>query len=333
MIQSVVGAWDGVMVGPKNTEVTPAIRSRGFHDFTALPSNIDAIEASMRFADGTHPFVALCGPSGWGKSHLLVSVAEHLNHESSGSAEFVPAVQWARSTLRPEAVEYLVLDDVQDVFTHPRAKHVLRQALGLRVRMKRRTLLAWTTPEPTGRVKSMLPVGRQWTTAEIGEPSIDERELVVRQMASIGGVRLSMPVARLIARHLHGNARSILGAIQRLRIVKRDWNTPSDIIPACGVLGPYLLGHEGWDPRDHVQEAVNRAFTETSTGLRATDISCYLMLHEMGLCEGEVASFLKVSPSTAYVRCRLVRSLIEDERAASLVDACRNAVLCGFEEG
>ena len=42
-----------------------------FNSLAALPSNVEAIEAALMFSAGLNPFVAIVGPSGWGKSHLL----------------------------------------------------------------------------------------------------------------------------------------------------------------------------------------------------------------------------------------------------------------------
>jgi len=311
----------------------PTHPSGGFHTFTALPSNISAIEAVMKFASGTSPFVALSGPSGWGKSHLLLAVEEQLQKEGAKSVELMSALQRSGSAVRQDLPDTLILDDTQDVFTHPRARHTLRQALDHRVRTGRRTLLAWTTNESAKRLRTLLPAGREWATVQIGEPSIDERELVVLQIANESEVSLSRAISRLMARHLNGNGRSIRGAIQRLRLVKSDWSVNRDVIPACSVLSPYLLGHNGWDPRDHVQEAVTRTFSEPTEGLQRNDVSCYLMMHEMGLSETEVAGFLKVPPSKAYGHCRKVRCQLDEGNAIGLIDACRNAVLSGFEEG
>lgn len=302
----------------------------GFESFTALPTNIGAIEATIRFSEGTSPFVAIFGPSGWGKTHLLSAVERKLAETGDDEAVIRSALAWTRSTSRQDLTPVLILDDLQDVFSHPRARHLVRQSIEYRVRTGRRTLVALTTDMPVRKLKSMLPFSGDWLWAEIGEPGIDERQLVVYQIASECQLHLSRPIARLIAKHLNGNGRSIRGAIQRLRLVKRDWSKNLDVIPACGVLSPYLLGHEGWDPRDAVWEAVQRVSTDT---LAKGEILSYLLLDEVGLSEGEVASFLKVSPAKAYQDCTKVRSRCEDAEVKALLDTCRIAVLCGFEEG
>ncbi|MBS1724035.1 MAG: hypothetical protein JSS66_13905 [Armatimonadetes bacterium] len=316
---------------PRLSDAVVGRSSAGFQNLTALPSNISAIEAAMRFVDGTCVFLALSGPSGWGKSHLLVAVTEQLNRAHPGSATVVSALQWLKQSGR-DTVPVLLIDDIQDVMSHPRTKYQFRRKLDLRVRTGRPTLVAWNQAHACKYCRSLLPSSRQWVFANIAEPRSGERELVVLQIASRMGLQLSKPIARLVAKHLHGNGRSISGALQRLRMAKSDWTLDNDVLEACGLLSPYLLGSEGWDPRDQVQEAVSGTLGGSEGGVRPSDVSCYLLLGEMGISESEVADFMRVSPSAVYTRAKNVRTSLSDPQVKTLVDACRNAVLRGFRE-
>lgn len=304
----------------------------GFQSLSTLSSNIDAIETVVRFSEGLHDHVAVFGPSGWGKTHLLHALAELLAKPGSERVSVHAGLQWANSSVRPDLSDPLILDDVQDVLCHPRARHAFRQRLDLRVRTGRRTLLAWSSADGGRRARVVLPSIQHWTLVEIHEPRTSERSQVALQIASVNGLQISQPIATLIARHLHGNGRSILGAVQRLRLVKSNWTAHEDVIPACGVLSPYLLGQNGWDPRDHVHDAVQRVLGNASTRFSKSEICSYLMLDEMGLGETEVATFLRVPPSTAYNRARTVKLAMGDPDLKLLLIACRNAVLSGFGE-
>jgi hypothetical protein len=169
--------------------------------------------------------------------------------------------------------------------------------------------------------------------ATINEPSIGERELVVRQIANNEGLVLAKPVIRLIARHLHGNGRSILGALQRMSLVKSDWSRREEVLPACGILSPYLIGRDGWDARDEVYEAVERTLSQHGLGMRGAvaDVSAFLLLNDVGLSEGEVASFLKESPSKVYTRAARIRQRVEEPMMATMVGKSRDAVVSAFE--
>src|SRR5690349_8406287 len=110
--------------GEGRPRLSDAINGRAItslQTLTALPSNIQAIEAGMRVADGTYPFVAVAGPSGWGKSHLLAAIADQINRARADAAIVVSALQWLKYPHRAEALGDLLVDDVQDVLGQPRA--------------------------------------------------------------------------------------------------------------------------------------------------------------------------------------------------------------------
>lgn len=304
----------------------------GFQSLCALPSNIDAIEAAMRFTEGVHDHVAVFGPSGWGKSHILHAVVDQAVQAGGTRPVLASSLQWASSSQRADTCEVLILDDVQDVLCHPRARHSFRQRLDLRVRTGRKTLLAWSSSEGSRKARTALPSLQHWVLAEIEKPKTSERTQVALQIAGMNSLLISRSIATLMARHLHGNGRSILGAVQRLRLVKSNWMAREDVIPACGVLSPYLLGQNGWDPRDHVFDAVTRVTSGRTCAFTKNEICSYLMLEEMGLSENEVATFLRLAPSAAYNGARSIKVGLSDPQLENTLDACRNAVLSGFGE-
>jgi len=300
----------------------------GFQTIAALPGNIKAIEAGHQFASGIRTSVAIIGPSGWGKTHLLAITRESL--EAIGiNAEFTSALAWINSSNRMDSQTPLLLDDVQDVLRHPRARHQFRLAIERRIRSRRPTMLCFTGHRMTHGIRTALPLGREWTVATVTEPTPDERELVVRQIAQTERMLLARPIVRMISHHLHGNGHSVSGALQRLKMFRDDWTRDDDVCAACGVLSPYLLGRDGWDARDEVSEAVSRVIREDRE--LATDITAYLMHQVIGLTEGDVATFLRITPSNVYSRSvRVAKGLVEPEMS-EMVRACKSAVLQSFD--
>ena len=294
----------------------------------ALPSNLGAIEAGMRFANGANPFIAILGSSGWGKTHLLESVRSFMVSKGIGVGEPVAATKYASS---PECVDEalpLLLDDVQDAHRNLRTRHELRRLLEQRVRLHRATMVAFSDECSQKQVCGFLPCRQVWGIQTIVVPSADERRLVVRQIAAKEGVLLSRPLERLVSKHLFGNGRSILGAVLTLKHVRSDWSDRHGACEACGLLMPYIHGENGWDPRDVVVEAVSQNRLSEVT---CQQVSAYLLLAVFGLSEYDTATFLGESPSKVYTMANGVKRRLDDPRLRSCVEQCQETVVTMFE--
>lgn len=305
--------------------------SSTFATFAAMPSNIRAFETSHRFCLGVHRLVAVFGPSGWGKTHLAESVTQHLR-EQGVSVESCRAMDWLMMGSRKDG-DVLVLDDAQDASQNPKARQRLRQMLERTVRSGRPAYVNFSGPKPAFGGRNLVPSHREWVLVSIGSPNADEREIAVRQIAKNLDVLVSRTVARLIARHLNGNGRSIAGAMHRLKLSGNDYSTPHDAMRVCGLLCPYWLGVDGWDPRDVVHDAISRELASDRPQeqhlLRAA--TSYLMMFEMGIPERDVASFLSVTPGEAYELALYVRQHLVEGDGAELVGRLRESVARALE--
>ena len=303
----------------------PALAT-GFASVAPLPSNAEALQACALFSQGLQSLLVVSGPAGWGRTALLDATASTMALESGETIAVRSAIEWARSRERADSLETLILDDLQDAWRHPRARQLLRTRLERRVRHRRPTLVS-IVAEPGGPVlASLLPHAREWRVARIGHPESVERALVAQRLARIEELEISQEVAQFMGMHLNGSARSIRGALQRLRLVKSNWTCRDDVCRACGVLMPYVLGENGWDPRDAVHDAILRVMSQSedwagSPSLR--DLSAYLMVTLTGLTEGDVATFLKVTPSSVYRRCQAVKKRLDEEWLVAKLDECR----------
>ncbi len=65
-----------------------------FGSLAHVPSNMLAVQAAERFASGISNFVAIVGPSGWGKSHLLASVANRVAQREGSAPQVLTATEW-----------------------------------------------------------------------------------------------------------------------------------------------------------------------------------------------------------------------------------------------
>jgi hypothetical protein len=303
-------------------------RAKGFADFAAVPSNLGAIEAGTRFAEGTTPFVAVVGASGWGKSHLLSAVHQYMSLQGKSPNKPIAATIYATFPDRVAESAPLLLDDVQDGWTNLKTKQELRRLLERRVRSGRHTLVTFADSASRQEVARFLPSSRDWGCQLIAQPTKAERDHIVRQIADSEGVRLSKPIVTLISRHLFGNGRSIQGAVHTLRLVREGWARRDDVCEACGVLMPYIHGENGWDPRDVVLEAVSATFAcHTVEGVAMEQVCAYMLISEMGLSEYDVATFLGVSPTKAYAMSNGVKLQLADPVLARCVQSCHDSVV------
>lgn len=293
----------------------------------AVPSNYGAVETGLKFAHSERPFVALLGPSGWGKTHLIEALGGLMHGADERRPVVMTALAWVDGLPRTDSAGPLLLDEVQDIERRPKARQMLRAAVERRVLLRRPTLLSFAGKRPTRLMREVLGNARMWEVAMISEPTPEERELVVARMAASASMALHRSIARVIALHLHGNGRSIIGALRRLQLAKADWSSEQDLSRACGILMPYLIGRDGWDIRDVAYEAVLEAVR--AKGLYAPglvdEIFCWLMLNDVGLREDEVGAFLKISPSRAYAKSDAVREAARQGDRFDLLRTSREA--------
>lgn len=273
---------------------------RSFGSFAALPSNVEAVESCLRFTAGDETFVLLVGPSGWGKSHLLTAVAARLGGLGGPPCERTPALEAALAPAASDPVGPLLLDDLEEVFTRSRCRVNLQVLLERRVRMGRPTMLAATMPRPSRAVRALLP-GRGWRVETVEAPLVSERNLLVRHLASAEGVALSPRLVEIIAREMHGDARTLLGAINRLRLSGEAWRDDRAALRALGILDCFFSDNPGWDLRERVV-----TFVETNRHLfpRAStrELAAYILLREARLNELDVARTLGFEPAEAFVK-------------------------------
>lgn len=304
-----------------------------FSSLATLPSNIQAVEAGLQFADGQLSHVAIFGPSGWGKSHLLEAIAATMQAVHPG-VQTVSALHWLENRHRWDGAMPLLLDEVQAAVKKPRARHELKQNISQRVQLGRPTLLSFSAGINDRACRDLLANPRAWSIKEIGEPTVDEREQIVLRVAQSMKLRLHHSIALLIARHLHGNGRSIGGALNRLSLERDRWDRPEDLGPACGILMPYLLGADGWDIRDDVYEMLGEYLSGEGfdTTVLRQEIFCWLMLFVIGISETECAAFLGTTPTQIYLQGNGLRRMTPGSSTYALMHSAKAHVLQRLQE-
>lgn len=301
-----------------------------FRSFATLRSNYSAVEHVLKFLQGTRSCVALAGPHGWGKSHLISSVKENL--QESGQA--VVSISSGRDvrTRRISDDEILLIDDLQDAFSDYETSRCARNLLERRLRAGCRTLVSLGNAANVRGVRGALPHGRLWSIGMIAKPNCEDRERLVQCVADSQSLEICTSVKRLIALHLMGDGNTIYGAVSRLKLARRDWTDPATALFACGILMPYMPGRGGWDVRDFCYEAVSRAVGGYADRGFSMEIAAYLMLEHVGLSESLVAAFFNCTISEAYSLSKHVRAKLTDPDYAQLVALAHSELVQMFSE-
>lgn len=308
-----------VRTAPKLSDVLFEEPSRNFGTIAALPSNVQAIEAALLFSTGLRGFLALVGPSGWGKSHVLEAAACRISQDTGVPPRVYSAIEWIHLGARADAPGSLLLDNVQDALDGARTRLLLQIALERRVRGGRPTMLSFTASKPTRQIKSLLPNLREWTVAQIPAPDPVERTLVIDQMATAEGLHLSPTLVRLMASKMKGNGRTLSGALKRLRLSGTIWTDARQILRACGTLDPFFSDNSAWDLGDRILRTAEEAEFK-GLDIRSSHLAIHTMLREAGLGEAAVARCFGVQPAEVYAvaeRFELIASGNEETRKLS----------------
>lgn len=308
----------------------------GFSRVVALPTNVKAVEAALLFARGGHASVVLVGPSGWGKSLLLDAAASVLSRGPHKVC--VASVQeYLAAEPRAESSAPLILDNVQDALGQTRPRQALRRILERRVELGRPVLLAFTAARTTRSHKLFLPSSRNWLLAEIEEPELEERSLVVRAIAQEEGLTLGTGLVRVLTRFAGSSGHSILGACHQLKLFQSRWMRGDDVLRALGLLHPFLHHPSGWDVRDHVVDIVSERLKAVMPAPGALsepslDLSAHLMLNRLCLSERDVAAYLQLTPGEAYSRANRFAEQTKSPETAQLEAAGCEALLQSLEQ-
>lgn len=283
---------------------------------TPLPSNSAAIAAAEAFVTGESRFVCLRGPSGWGKSVILGSVAGLMSTEARQVVhESAPHWQFDRFSRAPDV---LILDDVILHDRMARAQHQLTQALAQRVRRGLPTMISLASGSP-------LPLAGRWRDVTVPRPDRRERIVLTSQLAQIAGLRLHPTLAAMMARYAAPSGLCLHGAMQRLRLVGRDWSHRDAVLRACPLLEPLMPQGMAWDIRDAFAEGVADALRDGKEQQVASYTS-HVMLRVAGFREDVVAAYMQRSPGEIYLLSESIRRQSRRAGASTRLALCKDRV-------
>jgi len=291
-----------------------------WHGFAPLPSNFAAFEAAMRVADGSSSFCIVVGPSGWGKSHLLQVAAERAAQRLKSECRIHSPGSCVNRAEALSRTMPLIVDGVQDMARHPRLRHRFVRILRSRVRLKRPTLLALEAESSSRVLTELASLSIDRPVFHINVPTARERQRIASTVSRSMGMRLHETLAGVIGRHVDGNARSMLGALNRLSLYSSDWSGEADLTKAMGITLPFLSGCDGWDIRDAVQEAVCRALPRSESDAKVEAWLCWSLRRMLKMPEDHVAAFLSKTPGEVHQLSEMARAWRDEQVKARIKD-------------
>ena len=272
------------------------------------------MEAGLLFAGGLSTFVAVIGPSGWGKTHLVEAIGNRLADERGPrSYEVWSAEEWVVASRNRTSSSVLLLDNVQDALVRSRSRQQLRVALERRVKAGWPTLLSFTESRCTRPIRNAMPSPREWNVAVIRAPDGAEREVIIDQMARAEGITMGVELTRILAHRMDGNGRTLIGALKRLRLNGPTWTSSAEVLRACGILNPFFAGNSAWDLRDHISEIAQIKQEIRSTS--PSECAIYAMLKVAQLGEADVARYFEIGPARAYTVSQRVDERVKSDPA------------------
>jgi chromosomal replication initiation ATPase DnaA len=301
-----VGAMSGVSPGvdhlqsPRLSDVLFDQNSLTFGNLVPLRFNVEAIEAALVFSAGLTHFIAIIGPSGWGKSHILHAIQNRFRAEGR---EAYPAMSASKAVGDHSNLTFsspLLLDDCQESVDGGRSRSMLRLTLETRVRTQRPTILSFTGSKVTRQIRSLLPHPREWTVCVIDTPQPHERTLLIERMAEADGLVLSSALVKILAHEMYGNGRTIAGALKRLRLFGSNWEDNLLTVRACGILNAFFSDNSSWDLKHRILRLIYDPRRNVDLGKQFPDLAAYIMLKVASLGEAEVARSLNVESAEAY---------------------------------
>lgn len=293
---------------PLRSEVILGDDPESWHGFAPLPSNFAAFEAALKIADGFSSFCIVVGPSGWGKSHLLQVAAERSAHRVGEECRVHSPSSCVHRAQALSRTMPLIVDGVQDMARHPRLRHQFLSLIRTRVKLRRPTLIALEADSSSRLLGELSALTLDKAVFHINVPTPREREKIVSIVSRSMGMKLHETLARVIGRHVDGNGRSMLGALNRLSLYSSDWSGEGDLTKAMGITLPFLTGCDGWDIRDAVQEAVCQAIPNGESDAKLEAWLCWSLRRMLKMPEDQVAAFLGKSPGEVHQLSELARA-------------------------
>lgn len=210
-----------------------------FSTFIVGSSNTFAYAACKAVAQnqtGAYNPLFIYGPSGLGKTHLLMSISHEIKKKTpqakiiyvngeSFTNEFITALEY--ETIRDfrekyRGVDFLLLDDVQFLSGKTQTQEEFFYTFNeLHQAGKQIVLTSDRPPKDIKTLEDRLRTRFEWgLLADISPPEFETRVAIIRRKAQLLQIDIPDEVSFYIAKHLKNNIRQLEGAVKKIKAYK-----------------------------------------------------------------------------------------------------------------
>ena len=267
-----------------------------FDTFIVGSSNTFAYAACKAVAqkqNGTYNPLFIYGPSGLGKTHLLISIAHEIrkNNPKANIAyvngetftnELITAIERHTTDEFHEKyrnVDILLMDDIQFLAGKTQTQEEFFHTFNELHQVGKQIVL--TSDRPPKDIKTLedrLKTRFEWgLLADISPPDFETRVAIVRRKAELMNLEMSDDVAEFIASNLKHNIRQLEGAVKRLNAFK-DLNGATPSIGMAQTAIRDILNNNQPAPVtvERIIKEVARTFSVTEEDIRSSKRSAQI---------------------------------------------------------
>lgn len=261
-----------------------------FETFIVGSSNTFAYAACKAVAQnqtGAYNPLFIYGPSGLGKTHLLMAISHEIkkkNPESnilytngeSFTNEFISALEREKTHefhQKYRGVDFLLMDDIQFLSGKTQTQEEFFYTFNELHQVGKQIVL--TSDRPPKDIKTLedrLRTRFEWgLMADISPPEFETRVAIIRRKAQLLDINIPDDVSSYIAKCLKNNIRQLEGAVKKIKAYKLLAGSPPSINMAQSVIKDILNDDQPVPVTvDKIIEEVSQTFSVSKEDIRST---------------------------------------------------------------
>lgn len=230
-----------------------------FDTFIVGSSNNFAYAACRAVANrqsGSYNPLFIYGPSGLGKTHLLVSIKNEIKRNSpdinivlvSGETftnDLISSIQTENIAFfhnKYRKADILLVDDIQFIAGKERTQEEFFHTFNeLHSMGKQIVLVSDRPPKDIKTLEERLRSRFEWgLLSDVSAPDIETRIAIIRKKAEQIDIKISADIIEFIANKIKNNIRQLEGAVKKLKAIKLLTNSAPSLIIAQNVVSEIL---------------------------------------------------------------------------------------------